>query len=94
MKTRKTKRNELQRQRDDRRKELEWRLNWVIGNPGKIADSNLRDGAIDFLKGSIAELDKPTKMENPRRPGRGQSLRDRLRLLIVAIVTQTPGAGK
>lgn len=92
-KTKKTKRNELQRQREQRGKELRHMRDWIHSHPDRV-DPDVRPAAIDFLNNSIAELDKHAKMENPRRAGRGQRLRDRLRLLVVAIVTQTPGAGK
>lgn len=82
--------------KDRRRTDLELQLNWVIGNPDKFEDANVREAAIDFLKGSIAELDKPDeiqKMKNTLRPGRVR-LRDRLRTLIAAIVTQAASDGK
>lgn len=82
----------LKDQRDRRRRELEWRLNWIIQHEDTM-DPEVRLAAIDFLKNSIAELDKPVKMEKALRPGRA-SLRDRLRLLVVTILTQTTSAGK
>lgn len=81
----------MQRQRERRRKELEWRLNWIIGHPDKV-DPEIRPAAIDFLKSSIAELDRE-EMKNTR-PARRASLRHRVRSLVIAILTQTPSMGK
>jgi len=74
--------------RNERRKELQRQLDWAIGNPHKFEDQNQRYGTIDFIKGSIAELDKPDEMKKTLRPGKVR-LRDRLRYLVVVIVSQT-----
>lgn len=80
------KKAELQRQREQRRRELEGFREWIRRNPHSV-DPKVRPAAIDWLNGSIAELDEPGQMKNTRRAGR-MSLRDRLRTLVAAIIAQ------
>lgn len=84
--------NELQRERERRRKELIHMRDWIHSHPHRV-DPEVKPAAIDFLNNSIAELDRPEKMKNTRRAGR-MSLRDRLRTLVAVIVTQNLPAGK
>ena len=89
---------EVMRQRRERRqirqrkKSLEHFRDWLHSHPNRV-DPELRPAAIDYMNGSIAELDKLLEMKNTR-PARRMSLRDRLKTLVVAIVTQTPYSGK
>ncbi|GIO13572.1 hypothetical protein J19TS2_31270 [Cohnella xylanilytica] len=87
-----TKTSELERQREQRRRELTYMRDWIHSHPHRV-DPEVRPAAIDFLNNSIAELDEPSKMKNTRRAGR-MSLRDRLRTLVAVIVAQNLTAGK
>jgi hypothetical protein len=88
----KKKRIELQRQREQRRKELVMTRDWIHSHPHRV-DPEVRPAAIDFLNNSIAELDRFEKNERPLLAGRGR-LRDRLRHLVTLILTQSTIAGK
>jgi len=77
---------------ESRRKDLIYFRDWIHSHPNRV-DPKVRPAAIDFLNNSIAELDKLSEMENARRAGR-TSLRDRLRTLVAAIVSQTMPTGK
>jgi len=77
---------ELQRQLVQRRKDLVHFRDWIHAHPNSV-DPEVRPAAIDWLNGSIAELDDPGQMKNTRRAGR-MSLRDRLRTLVAAIIAQ------
>jgi hypothetical protein len=83
---------ELERQSNQRRKELQFQRDWIHSHPHRV-DPEVRPAAIDFINNSIAELDEPREMKKTLRPGRVR-LRDRLRLLVVAIISQTPMTGK
>lgn len=88
--------SELQRQREKRLDDLRFQLNMTIRAPYRFEDEEMRNGAVDFLKSSIAELerqDKPLENEKPLRPGKGR-LRARLRNLVALILTQTTSVVK
>lgn len=81
--------------KSERRRELETQLRWVTCHPQHF-DPNQRDATIDFLKGSIAELDRPEEIKNdrPGRRPRVNRLRDRLRTLLTVILTQSTAVRK
>jgi hypothetical protein len=70
----------------ERIKKLEYYLLWLHSNPDKV-DPEVRPAAIDFVKGSIAELKAPQK-ENDRPGRRPSRLRTRLKVLLSLILTQ------
>lgn len=91
----KKKRNELQRQREQRTKELAHFRDWIHSHPQHV-HPEVQPAAIDYLNSSIAELDamgKPQKMKNDR-PGRRPQLRTRLRILMLSILTHPFNVGK
>ncbi|MFD2330052.1 hypothetical protein ACFSR7_12440 [Cohnella sp. GCM10020058] len=79
----------VEQQKQRRRAELEHQLNMAIRAPYLFGDEEQRFASIDFIRSSIAELDKPEKpreMENTLRPGRVQ-LRAQLKRLVTLILT-------
>lgn len=75
----------------ERRKQLEQYRDWLHSHPHRV-DADIKPAALDFLNGSLAELDKPEEVpeqkENALRPGRAHGLRIRLRNLVMLIVSQ------
>lgn len=80
---------ELKRQRKQRISELKRQRKWIHKNPQQA-----NPAAIDFVNNSIAELNERRKMKNTLRPGKVLSLRTRLKVLLLSILTQTPFTGK
>lgn len=75
----------------ERRKQLEQYRDWLHSHPHR-SDPEVKLGALDFINGSLAELDKPeivpeqSKNAFPARKTLG--LRDRLKYLVALIVAQ------
>lgn len=79
----------VEQQKQRRRAELEHQLNMAIRAPYLFGDEEQRFASIDFIRSSIAELDKP---ERPRtnendRPARRPKLRAQLKRLVTLILT-------
>ncbi|MNR93436.1 hypothetical protein D3C72_244910 [compost metagenome] len=76
----------------ERRKQLEQYRDWLHSHPHRV-DADVKPAALDFLNGSLAELDKPAEdpeqKENALRPGRAHDLRNRLRNLVMIILAQS-----
>lgn len=76
----------------ERRKQLEQYRDWLHSHPHRV-DADVKPAALDFLNGSLAELDEPevvpeqSKNAFPARKTLG--LRDRLKYLVTLIVAQS-----
>lgn len=76
---------------EERVRKLKFYLLWISSNREKV-DPQVAPAAKDFLQMEIAQTER--EMKNTFRQGKALGLRNRLRILFVAILSQKSTLGK